>query len=172
MKDVLQFVRDRLGAMGDRPAMWASSREAFALQVVLLVDVAADEAVGSALFRTLFPGTASTVLSEPLDDAWARHVVELARQELPVPTPPPSPDDTAEVLERKLAAASRAHDDALRAQDQLAAVRDELRVALAYKRGTCLCAAQRHASCQRRRPWCTASECACDTCSQIQQAAQ
>lgn len=76
----------------------------------------------------------------------------------------PSPEDTADVLEGKLADADRAHDEALRDLDRLNTIRTELRVALAYKRGTCLCATQRHASCQRRRPWCTSTTCACDTC--------
>ena len=77
----------------------------------------------------------------------------------------PSPDDTIEILETKLADAAREHSEALRTADRAAAVREELRVAIAYKRGTCLCRWQRHASCQTRRPWCTPTECACDTCT-------
>lgn len=78
----------------------------------------------------------------------------------------PAPDDTVEILEAKSAAADRAHTEMLRTLDQVAAIRDELGLALAQKRGTCLCARQRHASCQRRRPWCMVSDCVCDTCQQ------
>jgi hypothetical protein len=76
----------------------------------------------------------------------------------------PSPNDTIESLEAKLATAQHAHAAGWRSLDQLGVVREELRVAIAYKRGACLCTHQRHVSCQRQRSWCLVKDCACDTC--------
>lgn len=80
------------------------------------------------------------------------------------PTPRPFRDDTIESLEIKHATAQRVLTDMQQTIDRQRSVRDELRIAIAYKRGTCLCKEQRHASCQKQRPWCVASDCLCDTC--------
>ena len=87
MKDLRCFVDDRLTAMYARPGMWAGSKEAFALQVTLLVEIASrldcqQPAKAHALLQKFFPG-ASSVPSEQIDDTWARAVIEIARKELP-----------------------------------------------------------------------------------------
>jgi len=82
MKDLRQFVEDRLTAMHARPGMWAGSKEAFALQVLLLVEIVSkDDFDKRRLLRKFFPGT-NTVANEPIEDGWARHVVDTAREEL------------------------------------------------------------------------------------------
>ena len=73
------FVRKRLRAMHDRPQMWASSTEAFGLQLVLLVEVfevfelskpiAAKTPTHVAMERVFGPG--NTVLNAPLEEVWA-----------------------------------------------------------------------------------------------------
>jgi hypothetical protein len=75
-----------------------------------------------------------------------------------------SPDDTLEDLEIKRAEANRRCAEARQALDDMAQLQEQLRVAIALKRKTCLCAGQRHESCQRRRPWCLTIDCLCDTC--------
>lgn len=84
MKDLRQFVDDRLTAMHARPGMWAGSKEAFALQVVLLVEIVSENFECRRLLAKFFPGT-NRVSSDPLDDAWARGIVEIARAALSVP---------------------------------------------------------------------------------------
>ena len=76
------FVDDRLSAMHARPGMWAYSKEAFALQVALLVEVVSNDFSCARLLSKFFPGT-NAVPKEGFDDAWARSIVEIARKELP-----------------------------------------------------------------------------------------
>jgi hypothetical protein len=87
MKELRQFVEDRLTAMHARPAMWAGSKEAFVLQVVLLVEVMSPDNVQwkpSHLLAKFFPGPGpNRIPDEPVDDVWARRIVEIAREELP-----------------------------------------------------------------------------------------
>ena len=83
MKDPRQFVDDRLVAMHAHPGMWSGSKEAFALQVMLLVEIVSDDNFeGQRLLKKFFPGT-NGVTNEPIDDEWARRAVEIARKELP-----------------------------------------------------------------------------------------
>lgn len=92
MKDarLRRFVDRRLTAMHARPSMWAGSKEAFALQVALLIEIASEDFdcqqpvkhSSHALLQKFFPGR-NSVPSEPIDDAWARDVIEIARKELP-----------------------------------------------------------------------------------------
>lgn len=82
MKDLRQFVDDRLVAMHARPGMWAGSKEAFALQVALLVEIVSEDFECQRLLKKFFPGS-NSIPSEQLDDAWARGIVEIARKELP-----------------------------------------------------------------------------------------
>jgi hypothetical protein len=76
----------------------------------------------------------------------------------------PSPVDSIEILLAKLAATEQLLGQAQRDRDRLSKARDELRLAITVKQGTCLCAAQRHVSCSKQRPWCTVNDCLCDTC--------
>lgn len=83
MKDLRQFVDERLSVMHARPRMWAGSKEAFALQLLLLVEIVAEENFDCrSLLGKLFPGT-NAISNDPIDDAWARGAVEIARKELP-----------------------------------------------------------------------------------------
>lgn len=82
-----------------------------------------------------------------------------------------SPDDTLEELEAKHAEAHRQCAEAQKTSDAMSTLREQLRVSIAIKRHTCLCATERHESCQRRRPWCLVGDCLCDTCrTKIRQA--
>lgn len=70
------FVRKRLRAMHDRPMMWASTCEAFGLQLVLLVEVfELDRPITfktpthTAMEKVFGPG--NTVLNAPLEEVWA-----------------------------------------------------------------------------------------------------
>ena len=87
MRDLRQFVEERLDAMHARPRMWAWTKEGFALQVVLLVEVLAGEDFkGQHLLGKMFPENKNgdvASASGSFDDAWAHGVVEIARQELP-----------------------------------------------------------------------------------------
>jgi hypothetical protein len=87
VRDLRQFVEERLTAMHARPHMWAWTKEGFALQVALLVEVLAGEDFESQhLLGKLFPENKEGVVpsaSGSFDDAWAHGVVEIARQELP-----------------------------------------------------------------------------------------
>ena len=78
-----QFAEEHLNEMHARPGMWASSKEAFVLQILLLVEIATgcDAVDLHRLLREFFPGT-NAVPNEPFDDAWARQIVEIARKEL------------------------------------------------------------------------------------------
>jgi hypothetical protein len=84
MKDPRQFVDARLTAMHARPRIWAWSKEAFALQIILLIEIALNfpEAFDAqSLLQKFLPDT--TVSSKDwVDDTWARSVIEIVRKEL------------------------------------------------------------------------------------------
>lgn len=81
MSDLRKFVDDRLTAMHDRPHLWSWSKEAFALQVMLLVEIVSGDIKNRDLLSKFFQGTC--VSNDHIDEAWARSVVEIARKELP-----------------------------------------------------------------------------------------
>lgn len=81
MKDLKQFVDSRLTAMHATPDMWAGSKESFALQVALLVEIATEDFEVHRLLKKFFPGT-NRISGDPFDDEWARNIIEIARKEL------------------------------------------------------------------------------------------
>lgn len=79
------FVAARLKQMHERPTMWASTQEAFGLQLALLIEVHElyeDKKTPSHIVMTRIFGPGNTVSHEPLDDDWAKHRVELVRRML------------------------------------------------------------------------------------------
>ena len=87
MKDLRRFVDERLTAMHARPGMWGGTNQAFALQLLLLVEIVSEDFSCPRLLGKLFPGT-NVVSNEVLDDAWARNAVDIARGELPARNEP------------------------------------------------------------------------------------
>lgn len=96
---------------------------------------------------------------QTIEDHAVQHKARVARSDLYV-----SPDDTLEELEAKHAEAHRQCAEAKKTSDEMSTLREQLRVSIAIKRHTCLCATERHKSCQQRRPWCLVGDCLCDTC--------
>jgi len=72
-----QFVRKRLQEMHDRPGMWASTQEAFGLQLALLVEVYELDIEPSSkmpqhvIMQRIF-GPGNSVSVEPLEESWAQ----------------------------------------------------------------------------------------------------
>lgn len=76
-----QFALARIAAMADRPLAWAATREAFGLQLVLLVEIGRGrpshvEASREAMRAVFGPGPA---IGEGYDEAWARQAAAAAR---------------------------------------------------------------------------------------------
>ncbi len=84
---LLAFVRDRLAAMAERPSAWASSQEAFILQLVLLAEIShvgtperfADRRQAM-LTELSGPGTGYEVPSDPVTRELATLAVQVARR--------------------------------------------------------------------------------------------
>lgn len=77
--DLRSFVERRLLEMRSCPHMWAWTKEGFAMQVSLLVEIVSD-ADPSRFIQQIFPqGTSG---SERLDDTWACEVIDVACVEL------------------------------------------------------------------------------------------
>lgn len=71
-----QFVEKRLEEMYKTPGMWAVSREAFVMQLLLLTEIAGDKKP-----RELLPALAPepSDLGYVLTDDWAQNAVAVAR---------------------------------------------------------------------------------------------
>lgn len=88
--NVSEFVDARLVEFYQRPQMWAGTKEAFGLQLVLLVEIfflntAAQAAQSNEHSRKLMPlifGPGNTVSPDRLDDEWARERVVIVRRYL------------------------------------------------------------------------------------------
>lgn len=76
--DVRKFALERIAFMAARPLMWAGSREAFGLQLVLLVEIATQDGfLRAAAMRAVFgPGV---TIGEGYDEAWARKATAAAK---------------------------------------------------------------------------------------------
>lgn len=89
---IQEFVKTRLVNMMERPAMWASTKESFGLQLVLLSDISQLDTVAPnrpppyLVMREIF-GPEPAIPSEPLDDEWARAAVRTVAKLLGLLTP-------------------------------------------------------------------------------------
>ena len=79
-----EFVTKRLAAMERAPGMWASTQEAFGLQLALLVEFTELDKPdmyktppGLVMQRIFGPGNQTS--NEPLEDDWAKERVSIAR---------------------------------------------------------------------------------------------
>lgn len=80
----IEFARARFESMSDRPRMWAGTKEAFALQLVLLVEIVQlPDAMGNDthLMTKLF-GPGNAVPQDALTDEWAHQSVAIIRKHL------------------------------------------------------------------------------------------
>lgn len=80
-----KFVQDRLFAMEQCPEMWAGTKEAFGLQLILLVDVLHHTNSNTTKVHELMGlvfGPGNSTPMEFLNDVWARERVEIVRKYL------------------------------------------------------------------------------------------
>jgi hypothetical protein len=76
-----EFVHTRLDAMRHRPSMWAGTKEAFGLQLVLLAEVFRLGAMTrSHELMLLIFGPGNTVPRDDIDETWARDRVDIVRR--------------------------------------------------------------------------------------------
>lgn len=76
---IKEFIADRIKSMRERPAMWAGTKEAFGLQLLLLVELDhvrefakhMPSTTQLKLMNQLF-GPGNIVRNEPLDEEWAK----------------------------------------------------------------------------------------------------
>jgi len=82
---MMDFIKQRLADMHRHPAMWAWTREAFGMQVLLLAEVACaagalrEDRRGLDHLKIEVLGHDTSRLAERLVDDWARMAVEIVR---------------------------------------------------------------------------------------------